>query len=186
MATVIKFFGIYVEGELSLSDREKTTVFLALQLSALVGAIGFGLLERLVGSKRLVIYTLCWWLLGLIAIHQLQALSMWLSVELNRLFVICTVIAGAGLGATQSASRTLVALLAPNAHSAQIFGYWGLFSRLAAVLGTGAFALVADLLSLRQGLLVIMAFFAVGALSMVMLPVAQGRTQASAFPAKIS
>ncbi|WP_298442196.1 MFS transporter [uncultured Ferrimonas sp.] len=178
MATVIKFFGIYVESELVLSSTEKTTVFLALQIAAFIGSIGFGLLERQFGARLTVLLTLLWWLLGLLAIHQLNGLSTLTGIAVNPLFIGCTLLAGAGLGATQSASRTLVGLLSPASYSGQLFGYWGLFARLAAMVGTAAFALVADLLSTRQALLVVMAFFALGAVLISRLPVTRGIEQA--------
>ncbi len=180
MAIVIKFFGIFVATELTLSEGEKTGVFLALQLSALCGALLFGLLERGIGPKATVILTLLWWSAGVLCIYYLGPLARWWAVEENSLFIFCSVMAGAGLGATQSASRTLVGLLAPVSWSTQSFGVWGLCSRASTILGSVAFALVADLLSLRQGLLVILAFFLLGALLMVFLPYQQGRVQAQA------
>ncbi|QIZ76412.1 MFS transporter [Ferrimonas lipolytica] len=179
MATVIKFFGIFVEAELTLSAAEKTTVFLALQVSAFLGSVGFGLLESRLGPRLTVFLTLLWWLAGLVCIYQLQQLSELLNTPENTLFVVCTVVAGAGLGATQSASRTIVGLLTPAQHSGLMFGYWGMFARLAAIIGSAAFAMVADLVSTRQALLVIMLFFVVGAALVIKLPIEQGIKQAN-------
>ncbi|TKB52755.1 MFS transporter [Ferrimonas aestuarii] len=181
MATVIKFFGIYVETELSLSAAEKTTVFLALQVSAFVGALLFGWLESRIGARYTISLTLLWWMAGLGCIHQLIPLSGLIGVEINTLFIACTVIAGAGLGSTQSASRALVGQLSPSQHSGQLFGYWGMFSRLAAIIGTTSFALVSDLLSSQQALLLVMGFFAAGAALILKLPIDTGIAQARSY-----
>ncbi|SHG95714.1 MFS transporter [Ferrimonas marina] len=181
MAIVIKFFGIYVDAELTLSAGEKTGVFLALQLSAFVGAVSFGLLETRIGSKATVFLTLVWWSLGVLSIYYLGDLARWLNMEENQLFMVSAVVAGAGLGSTQSASRTLVGLLTPTGYSAMMFGFWGLFARVAAILGSFCFALVADLVSVQQALLVILGFFVAGAVLILLLPINQGREQARQF-----
>ncbi len=181
IVTVIKFFGIYVATELNLTNGEKTSVFLALQVSAFIGSLSFGWLESKIGARYTISLTLLWWLLGLGCIHQLTTLSTWLQIETNTLFIICTLIAGAGLGSTQSASRALVGMLSPTRHSGKLFGYWGMFSQLAAIIGTSSFALVSDMFSAQQALLLLMAFFAAGAILMLRLPVDAGIAQANSY-----
>lgn len=181
ITTVIKFFGIYVATELSLTGGEKTTVFLALQVSAFIGSLLFGWLESKIGARFTISLTLLWWLLGLSCIHQLASLSAWLQIEISTLFIACTVITGTGLGSTQSASRALVGMLSPAQHSGKLFGYWGMFSQLAAIIGTTSFALVSDALSIQQALLLLMGFFAVGTVLMLKLPVETGVAQASSY-----
>ncbi|MBY5920549.1 MFS transporter [Ferrimonas balearica] len=178
MAIVIKFFGIYVDARLSLSAGEKTTIFLALQVSAFVGAVAFGVLETRIGPKATIFLTLVWWILGVLSIYGLTPLSEWLGMTENQVFTICALLAGSGLGSTQSASRTIVGLLTPVRYSAMMFGFWGLFGRLATILGSLSFALVADLFSLQDGLLVILAFFVLGAVLVLGVPISQGMKQA--------
>ena len=79
------------------------------------------------------------------------------------LFFIISLIAGSGIGATQSSSRAVVGLLAPASHSAEIFGFWGFFSRLGALLGA-LFGILSDAAGRQNALLLIVAFFVVGAL----------------------
>ncbi|GAA4903305.1 MFS transporter [Ferrimonas pelagia] len=181
MAIVIKFFGIYVDSELNLSAGEKTGVFLALQLSAFVGAVSFGLLETRIGSKATIFLTLMWWIMGVLSIYFLAPLAQLFGVEESRLFMVSAVVAGAGLGSTQSASRTIVGLLTPQGFSAMMFGFWGLFGRIAAIIGSASFAVVADLVSVQQALLVILAFFVAGAMLVLLLPISQGIRQAREF-----
>ncbi|MBY5991467.1 MFS transporter [Ferrimonas balearica] len=178
MAIVIKFFGIYVDSELTLTGPEKTGIFLALQVSAFLGALGFGFLETRIGPKATIFLTLIWWVLGVLSIYFLSELAALFGVSENGLFMVCALLAGSGLGSTQSASRTIVGLLTPKAYSAMMFGYWGLFGRVATILGSVSFALVADLFSIQQALLVILGFFAVGALLVLLVPIAKGLEQA--------
>ncbi|MBY6105928.1 MFS transporter [Ferrimonas balearica] len=178
MAIVIKFFGIFVDARLTLTAAEKTTIFLALQVSAFIGALAFGLLESRIGPKATIFLTLLWWIMGVLSIYGLTPLSQWLGVSENRVFTVCALLAGSGLGSTQSASRTIVGLLTPNQYSAMMFGFWGLFGRLATILGSLSFALVADLFSLQQGLLVILGFFVLGAALVLKVPIEQGMVTA--------
>ncbi len=178
MAIVIKFFGIFVDARLALSAGEKTTIFLALQVSAFVGAVAFGALETRIGPKATILLTLLWWILGVLTIYWLTPLSVWLGRPESQVFTVCALLAGSGLGSTQSASRTIVGLLTPARYSAMMFGFWGLFGRLATILGSLSFALVADLFSLQEGLLVILAFFVAGAALVLRVPIRAGMVQA--------
>ncbi|MBY6185356.1 MFS transporter [Marinobacter hydrocarbonoclasticus] len=182
MAIVIKFFGIFVDARLTLTAGEKTTIFLALQVSAFIGAVAFGFLETRIGPKATIFLTLLWWILGVLSIYGLTPLAQWLGMEENRLFTVCALLAGSGLGSTQSASRTIVGLLTPTQYSAMMFGFWGLFGRLATILGSLSFAVVADLLSLQEGLLVILGFFVLGAVLVLRVPINEGMVQAGHGP----
>ncbi len=174
MAIIIKFFGIYIDAELNVSQQDKQTIFLALQISALLGALSFGFLEAWVGAKMTIFYTILWWCAGILGIYFLQELSALTGMEPEKFFTILALIAGAGIGATQSASRTVVGLLSPKKYAAQLFGFWGMFFRLSIILGGTCYALVADSLGRQQGLLVILAFFVVGGIALLFVPLQKG------------
>ena len=92
----------------------------------------------------------------------------------NFVFIIIGLVAGAGIGATQSASRAVVGLLSPKKYSAQLFGFWGMFGRIAIVVGSLSFALVSDTLGRQQGLLVVLGFFVAGAIAILFVSLDQG------------
>jgi UMF1 family MFS transporter len=159
---VMKFVGIYATAELAFGQGDLTIMFLILQLSAAAGALAFGFLEARFGPKRTVLATLALWVAAILAIYALAPLSAALGLEAKQTFFGIALFAGMGIGATQSSSRTVVGLLAPPDRVGEIFGFWGMFARLGAILGTG-FGLVSDLFSRRSALLLVVAFFVVGA-----------------------
>ena len=174
IAVIVKFFGIYVDSELGMSTGDKTNLFLALQISSLIGAIAFGYLESWIGPKKTIFSTLIWWICGILAIYYLNPLAAAVGMEPTKFFIIIGLVAGAGIGATQSASRAVVGLLSPKKYSAQLFGFWGMFGRIAIVVGSLSFALVSDTLGRQQGLLVVLGFFVAGAIAILFVSLDQG------------
>ncbi|MGK5092218.1 MFS transporter [Deltaproteobacteria bacterium TL4] len=174
---IIKFVGIYATAELKFSTADLTVMFLILQFSAMGGALGFGALESKIGAKWTVMATLFWWILGVLGIFFLAPLSVLFSADPKTIFFLVSLVAGAGIGATQSSSRAVVGLLAPKEYSAEMFGFWGMFSRAATILGM-TFGFAADLLASRRlALLLILAFFIAGSLLLARIPLEEGITK---------
>jgi UMF1 family MFS transporter len=167
---IVKFVGIYAREELKFEMADITKMFLILQLSAAAGALGFGYLESKLGAKKTVLATLIWWICGILAIYFIDALSSLSGYEPKTLFFGISLIAGSGIGATQSSSRTVVGMLAPAKHSAEMFGFWGFFSRLGTLLGV-MFGVLSDATSRQSALLLVVAFFTVGALLLLPLKI---------------
>ncbi len=175
---VIKFVGIYTSDELKFSTADMSVLFLILQISGAAGALGFGFLEGKMGPKNTVLLTLLWWVLGIFSIFFLDSLASLTGFGTKQLFFVIAVIAGSGIGATQSSSRAIVGLLSPASRSAEMFGFWGLFMRFAAILGM-TFGPVSDLLgSRRHALLLVAAFFIAGGLMLARVPIESGIKQA--------
>ena len=175
---IVKFVGIYAREEIHLSGGEFVLLFLALQLSAVAGALGFGFLEGKLGPKKTVMLTLFWWIIGILGIYFLDAMSAATGIGPKQLFYGLGLFAGAGIGATQASSRTVVGLLAPEGRSAQMFGFWGMFSRFGSILGVG-FGFVADAFgSRRAGILLVLIFFITGALLLSRVDIDRGIREA--------
>ena len=174
MAIIVQFVGIYIDAELNMSQGQKTTIFLALQVSAMVGAIAFGYLERFLGPKNTIMATLIWWMMGVLGIYFLVPLSNMVGMTPQNFFTIIGIVAGAGLGATQSSSRAVVGLLSPKAHASELFGFWGLFVRLSTIIGSMSFAIVSDTMGRQTALLVILGFFFLGAVALSRLNIDKG------------
>jgi MFS transporter, UMF1 family len=167
---VIKFVGIYAKGELGFQTSDLTIMFLILQLSAAGGAFGFGYLEGKLGPKNTVMATLFWWMVAIAGIYSLPTLAAWLSLEPKNVFFGIALLAGAGIGATQSSSRAIVGILAPPDKISEMFGFWGFFMRISTILGM-SFGFLSDALeSRRLALLLVLGFFAVGALMLSRVP----------------
>ncbi|MCA9638118.1 MAG: MFS transporter [Myxococcales bacterium] len=180
LEVVMKFIGIYASGELRMSTGDLIELFLILQIAAAAGALGFGYLEGKLGAKKTVLLTLVWWIAGIAGIYFLDALAGALASDPITVFKGIAVVAGAGMGSIQSSSRTVVGLLAPADRSAQMFGFWGMFMRLALLLAM-VFGPVADALgSRRDALLLVIAFFAIGGLMLLRVPLDEASEHADA------
>ena len=170
LEVVIKFVGIYAKQELRLSQGELTKVFLVIQVSAAVGALLFGFLESRLGAKRTVLATIVWWIVACFGIYFLNTLVTASGMTPGNTFLIVALMAGAGIGSIQSSSRTVVGLLSPPGRSAQMFGFWGMFSRIAIILGM-TFGPVADMTGRRTAILLVVVFFVVGGLLLWRVPI---------------
>jgi len=161
---IVKFFGIYAKEEIQLTTTEFRNIFLILQISAAAGAFGFGWLEGKIGPKKTVLWTLVWWIVGVLGILLLEPISALVGIAPKPLFFGLGLVAGAGIGATQASSRTVVGLLAPAEKTAETFGFWSMFQRLGSILGA-TFGFVNVLAGTRQaGVVLVLTFFVVGAL----------------------
>lgn len=182
LEAIIKFVGIYAKEEVRLATGDLAFLFLVLQLSAAAGALGFGILEGKIGPKRTVLWTLGWWIAGVMGIYFLGPLSRLTGFSEKAVFFGLGLFAGAGIGATQASSRTVVGLLAPAEKSAQMFGFWNLFAQVAAILGV-TFGFAADALhSRRSAVLLIVLFFVVGGLMLWRVDIERGVREARAAP----
>jgi UMF1 family MFS transporter len=82
-------------------------------------------------------------------------------------FYIVAFAAGIAIGSSQSASRSLMALLTPRTQEAEFFGFYdGLCGKASAVVGPLVYGIVADLTNERFATLVIGAFFLAGLILM--------------------
>ncbi|MEO8448982.1 MAG: MFS transporter [Gemmatimonadota bacterium] len=175
---IVKFVGIFAEQEVKLTNSELVYLFLVLQVSAAAGALGFGWLESRIGPKKTVMLTLGWWILGVLGIYFMDPIGHALGVLPKYVFYALGIFAGAGIGATQASSRTVVGLLAPPDRTAQMFGFWAVFSRFGTILGA-SFGFVADgFHSRRAAVLLVLVFFIVGALMLSRVDVERGIREA--------
>lgn len=170
---IIAFVGIYAERELEMSLEDLTILFLVVQVSAALGAFGFGYLERWVGPKRTVLLTLGWWAFGVLSIYFLDSIANTIGIAPKTAFTALALVLGSAMGATQSSSRAMVGLLTPASRSAQMFGFWGSFARLSNLLGL-TYGFAADAVGLRPALWLVVAFFGAGAILLVRVPVEEG------------
>lgn len=170
MDGVIKFVGIYAKAELAFTIEELTTMFLILQISAAAGALGFGWLEKRVGPRDTIVLSLFLWMAGVTATIFLTILSELLGTSLQNVFWVVALLTGTAIGSTQSTSRAMVGVLSPAEKSAEFFGFWGMFARLAAIIGM-SYGFVADLAgSRRLALFLLLFFFVFGAILVARLP----------------
>jgi UMF1 family MFS transporter len=153
--TLFAFGAIYAAGVFSMGFEEILVFGIALNVTAGLGAAGFGLLEDRLGSQRTV----------LVALLALVLLSGGLLVAVGKpAFWALALCLGVFIGPAQAASRTLMARLAPPAEVAAYFGLFALSGRVTGFLGPAALAAVTALTgSQRAGMATVVVFLALGA-----------------------
>lgn len=169
IAVIVKFFGIYATQELNFTGGFLIAVGAILQISAMLGAIVFGFVQDKKGAAFTLNTSLLMWLLGLLAIYYLDNIAVLLGMEIKQTFIIIAFIAGSALGATQSASRAVVGLITSKEDAALSYGLWGVFGKLAIVLGM-VFGPISDAVGRHDALWVVMAYFALGMLLLRLVP----------------
>lgn len=152
--TVIVFAGIFAETILNMNDKDIIIFFATVQTSAIMGSIFFGIITDKIGPKKTITITLVLWILVCIAAFFIRSVTMFYFVAFG---------AGIAMAASQSASRSLMALLTPREHEAEFFGFYdGLCGKASAVIGPLVYGIVSDLTNERIAVLFIGVFFVAG------------------------
>jgi UMF1 family MFS transporter len=152
--TIIAFAAIFAKEMLSMSDKETIVFFAIVQTSAVIGSFLFGFLTDKFGPKKTISVTLVLWLTITVGAYFVTTVSAFYIVALG---------AGAAIGSSQSASRSLMALLTPKEREAEFFGFYdGLCGKASAVVGPYIYGLMSDLTNQRIAVLFISLFFLAG------------------------
>jgi UMF1 family MFS transporter len=153
--TVVAFSAIFAAQTLGFSMVHLIVLYLVVQVSALVGALLWAWPIDRLGPRRVVTITLVQWTIIVIAAYF---------VETPAQFYVVAIVAGSGLGAVQAASRTLLTTLIPSGKEAQMFGFYALCGKSAAVMGPIVFGGISHAAggNQRLGILAIGAFFVIG------------------------
>lgn len=155
--TTIFFASIYAATTLGFTPGQLVLMFLAVQVSALVGAVLFARPIDRWGPKRVIDMSLLVW----VAVAVATALT-----HGKAAFLAIAVIAGTQLGTVQAASRALMASLIPKGKEAEMFGFYAVVGKSSAVLGPIVFGTVSHALggNQRAAVLAVGGFFVLGLL----------------------
>jgi UMF1 family MFS transporter len=152
--TVIAFAAIFAETILRMTDRDIIVFFAIVQSSAILGSLVFGILTDKIGPKKTISVTLVLWIVICAAAYFVDSVTAFYAVALA---------AGVAIGSSQSASRSLMALLTPHDREAEFFGFYdGLCGKASAVVGPLVYGILADLTNERVAVLAIGLFFVAG------------------------
>jgi len=155
--TVIVASAIFANKVLDFSPSDLIIYFLVTQVTAGLGAVGFGILADRIGAKRTITVTLLAWIALAVAAAFIQTHAQ---------FYVIGLLAGAVLGANQSASRTLVGLFTPVGRQAEFFGFFSVTGKFAAVIGPVVYGEVTAWTgSQRWAILSMAVFFTIGLLA---------------------
>lgn len=178
---IISFSFIYGAQVIGWEDSVRNLMFITVQITAAVGALGFGFIQSRIGARTTYLITLALWLLAILAIWQTPSLTVlaghWLGVdwEAQYVFLFAGVLAGLSLGSAQSAGRALVGVLTPRGKSAEFFGFWGTAAKLAAVFGILGLGLIQWALGLADAILFCLVLFIMAIITVLPVNEARGR-----------
>ncbi|MFF5362121.1 MFS transporter [Streptomyces scabiei] len=163
--TVISQASVYGSEELGLEQSTLIVAVLLVQILAVGGALGMGLLSRRYGAKRTILGSLVAWTLILGAGYFLPAgAPVWF-------FILASGI-GLVLGGSQALSRSLFSHLVPRGKEAEYFSAYEMSDRGMSWLGPLLFGVTYQLTgSYRDAIISLVAFFVLGFALLARVPV---------------
>ncbi|UCH54356.1 MAG: MFS transporter [Pseudomonadota bacterium] len=171
--TVVVLAAVYAQEVMGFTVRDTILLILVVNVTAAVGAFGFGYLQDRLGSVRTLSFTLLIWIAALVLAYFTETRDgFWLVANL----------VGVALGSCQSAGRALVGQFSPPGRSGEFFGLWGLAAKTAAIVGPMSYGLITYLSrgNHRLALLSTAAFFIAGLLLLWRVDEQRGRVAALA------
>ena len=171
ITAVVSLAAIYAEQAMKFTTQQTITLILVVNVTAAVGAFGFGYLQDAVGHVRAVAITLVGWIVMVVLAGLSEtAASFWLAANL----------AGLCMGSAQAAGRAVVGYLAPPARLAEFFGLWGLAVKAASIFGPLTYGAVTLAFpgNHRLGIFVTGIYFVIGLLLLRKIDVERGRAAA--------
>ncbi|HUJ00090.1 MAG TPA: MFS transporter [Usitatibacter sp.] len=170
VATVIALAAIYAEQVMGFRTQDTIVLILVVNVTAAVGAFGFGYAQDRIGKTSALRLTIWGWVaMTVIAYFATTAPVFWVAANL----------AGLCMGSSQSAGRALVAYLSPVERSSEFFGLWGVAIRLAAILGPLSYGAVTWITrgNHRLAILLTGAFFVASLVVLAFVNEARGRSR---------
>jgi UMF1 family MFS transporter len=126
ITAVVALAAIYAEQAMKFTMQQTITLILVVNVTAAIGAFGFGYLQDAIGHVRALAITLLGWIVMVVLAGFSEAsFSFWIAANL----------AGLCMGSSQAAGRAVVGYLAPPARLAEFFGLWGLAVKAASIFG---------------------------------------------------
>ncbi len=154
--TLFAFGGIYAAGTFGMDTAQVIMFGITLNLTAGLGAFVFSAIDDRIGSKRTILIAL----LGLMVCGTIALLATDRTV-----FWIVGGALGIFVGPAGSASRTMMARLAPPHQRAEMFGIFALTGKVTAFIGPFLFGTATWLFDTqRAGMATILLMFTVGGL----------------------
>lgn len=171
---VITLAAIYATLVFRFDTQQTIVLVLVVNVTAALGAFAFGYVQDRIGHVRAIAVTLVGWIA--------MVLLAWAAPD-ERMFWVAANLAGLCMGASQSAGRAMVGLLAPPAHQAEFFGLWGLAVKLASIIGPLTYGATSWLTAgdHRQALLITGLYFVAGLAVLRGIRAGRGRRAAHRF-----
>jgi UMF1 family MFS transporter len=167
VVTVIYFASLYAATTIGFSTAEIAAMFIVVNVVAAGGALSFGWLAGRIGKKRAVMISLGIWL---------SAVAVAYFSYSKAAFYVVAILAGIGMGSSQSVTRALVADFTPRENAAEFFGFLGIAGKALAFVGPILFGTISSVTgSQRPAVLAVGTFFVAGLLLLRRVDEAAGR-----------
>ncbi|NBB71364.1 MAG: MFS transporter [Alphaproteobacteria bacterium] len=155
LATLFAVGGLFAAGAFGMDFQEILIFAIGLNVTAAGGSWLFAALTDRVGAKRMV-------LLGLTGLIVFGTAILFVTDWIT--FLVLALILGLFVGPAQSASRVIMAKLAPPSMMTEMFGLYTMTGKAIAFVGPLGFGLLTDIFdSQRAGLTIILAMWLLGA-----------------------
>jgi MFS transporter, UMF1 family len=168
---VIALAAIYAQEAMKFTQQQTIVLILLVNITAAVGAFGFGYLQDAIGHVRAMALILVGWIVMIgIAYFAEDAPTFWVAANL----------AGLCMGSSQAAGRAIVGYLSPRTREAEFFGLWGLAVKAASIFGPLTYGVVTWIFEgeHRLGILAVGAYFVIGLVLLSGIDVERGRRAA--------
>ncbi|MFW9912043.1 MAG: MFS transporter [Candidatus Thorarchaeota archaeon] len=133
ISTVIYFAAIFGAAVYGFSDELILIFFAVTQLAAIPGAFVFGYIADSIGTKKTLMITLGIWIAALLIAFFGEAQIVWWTVGM---------IAGIGMGSSQSTARSMYGQFIPEEKKTEMFGIYALSGKFAAIIGPAVYGTV--------------------------------------------
>ncbi|MBC6440601.1 MAG: MFS transporter [Rhodospirillales bacterium] len=160
--TLFALGGVYAATAFAMDEEGVLTFAIALNITAGLGAAAFAWMDDIAGARKTLIVTLSCLMAVSLAILLVES-ALW--------FWILGLVLGIFIGPVQSASRSLMARLAPPEMTGEMFGFFALSGKLTSFAGpllVGIVAYATD--SQRLGMAVIVVLMTLGLFVLLKVP----------------
>jgi UMF1 family MFS transporter len=158
--------------EIGIADTVLIASILIVQFVGFPFAFLFGAIAGRIGAKRTIF-------IGLVVYAAISVLGFYMRTAGH--FMLLAAMVATVQGGTQALSRSLFASLIPTHKSGEFFGFYSVFEKFASIFGPLLFWItIATTGNSRNAILSVILFFAVGALILSRVKVAEGQQAARA------
>lgn len=158
--TVIALAAQFGAEELGIEQQSLIAIILMVQFVAFFGALGFGYLARMMGTKQAILVSLVIWLGAVVYAYGF--------LETQTQFFMMSAVIALVLGGSQALSRSLFSLMIPSGQESEYFSLYEVSERGTSWLGPFIFSIVLQMThSYRYAILSLAVLFLAG---LVLLP----------------
>lgn len=151
--------------ELKLADDKLIITAVIIQLVAIAGAVAMSKLSKVYGNIKVLIFTVLLWIGVCIS-------GYFIRTEMH--FYILASLVGLVMGGIQSLSRSTYSKLMPETKdTASFFSFYDVTEKFAIVIGLFTFGFIEGISNIRQSILSLVVFFALGLIFLLFTSAAQ-------------